>query len=84
MNDQEILALMKEALAEVAPDRVEEFEQIDLGATMQDLNLDSVSSMEMVSILEERTDVIFPDEELARVESLTDLAKLIRGERISG
>ncbi|MDF1563112.1 MAG: acyl carrier protein [Deltaproteobacteria bacterium] len=83
MNDQEILGLLKEALAEVAPARAADFDSITLEATIEDLDLDSVSTMEMVGFLEERVDVIFPDEELARVSRLGDLAALIRGERVS-
>jgi len=83
MNEQEIIGLLKEALNDVAPDRSADFESITLEASIEDLELDSVSTMEMVGFLEERTDVIFPDEELARVTKLGDLAALIRGERIT-
>lgn len=83
MTDSEILNLLKEALAEVAPAKAKEMEDLSLECTIQELDLDSVSTMEMVGFLEEKCDKIFPDEELAKVNRLADLASLMRGERVS-
>ena len=78
MNDEKVLSLIKEALFDVAPSRKEEFEDIEIATTIEDLALDSIATMEMVGFLEDKTDMTFPDEELAKVQSLSDLAKMIR------
>jgi acyl carrier protein len=38
----------------------------------------------MVNFIEEKIDVTFPDEELARVQKIGDLVGLVRGGRTSG
>lgn len=78
MNDEKVLTLIKEALFDVAPNRKEEFEDIQISTTIEDLALDSIATMEMVGFLEDKTDMTFPDEDLAKVQSLSDLAKMIR------
>ena len=51
MDDAQILNLIKEALFEVAPNRKEEFEDLELDETIEDLALDSIATMEMVGFL---------------------------------
>ena len=60
MNETEILALVKDALAEVAPSRAAEFDAIDLNTKIRDLGIDSVAAMEMVGFVEEKLEVTFP------------------------
>lgn len=81
MNDQEILELIKEALFEVAPNK--EFDDLAMDSTIEDLNLDSIATMEMVGYLEDKVDSTFPDEELAKVHAIKDLAALVRGKRVA-
>lgn len=83
MTNDEILALIREALAEVAPNRSAEFANIAYETRIEALGLDSIATMEMVGVLEERTETTFPDEELAKVQKVGDLAGLVRGGRIS-
>lgn len=78
MNDDQILALIKEALFDVAPARKEEFEEIEMDTTIEDLALDSIATMEMVGFLEDKVEATFPDEDLSTVSSVADLARLIR------
>ncbi|MCO4743968.1 MAG: acyl carrier protein [Proteobacteria bacterium] len=78
MTDEKVLGLIREALFDVAPNRKEEFEGIQISTTIEDLALDSIATMEMVGFLEDKTDMTFPDEELAKVASLTDLARMMR------
>ncbi len=78
MNDAEVLALIKEALNDVAPGREADFAKVTLTSSIEDLGLDSIATMEMVGYLEEKVDTTFPDEELAKVASVADLSKLIR------
>ena len=84
MNDAQVVTLIQEALFEVAPGRKADFAGLTLGATIEELNLDSIATMEMVGFLEDKTDNTFPDEELARVKSVGDLASLIRHGRVGG
>lgn len=82
MDDVQVLNLIKEALFEVAPNRKEEFEDLVLTETIEDLALDSIAIMEMVGFLEDKTEKTFPDEDLAQVNSLNDLATLVRAGRL--
>lgn len=83
MTNDEILALIRDALAEVAPNRTAEFTNIAFDTNIEALGLDSIATMEMVGFLEERTDNTFPDEELAKVKKIGDLAGLVRAGRVS-
>ena len=78
MTDAEILDLLREAIDEVAPGRSHKLDARGLDTRMRDLELDSVQAMELVGVVEERLDVSFPEEDLARLDRLADLAALIR------
>lgn len=78
MTDAQTLALIQEALNDVAPGREGDFAKVTLDTTIADLGLDSIATMEMVGYLEEKTETTFPDEELAKVAAVRDLTKLIR------
>lgn len=83
MDNDQILGLIREALAEVAPKRKADFESIEMGTNIEALGLDSIATMEMVNFVEERIDATFADEELAKVQSIRDLAGLIKEGRVS-
>lgn len=83
MSNDDILGLIREALAEVAPNRTADFAAISLDTKIESLGLDSIATMEMVGSLEERTDNTFPDEELAKVQRIGDLVGLVRAGRVS-
>lgn len=83
MDNDQILSLIKEALAEVAPKRKADFENIAFDNQIEALGLDSIATMEMVNFVEERVDATFPDEELAKVQTIRDLAGLIKEGRVS-
>ena len=78
MNDDRILQLVSAALDSVAPGWNKNDEPLDMSLKMKDLSIDSVSTMEMVGYIEEELGVTFPDEDLAQVNRLEDLAGLIR------
>ncbi|MCB9664576.1 MAG: hypothetical protein H6732_10730 [Alphaproteobacteria bacterium] len=82
MTDDEALAMIKEALLEVASDKADSFDDLSLSLSIEDLELDSVTTMEMVGVLEERLDTVFPDEELPKVNTLGDITTLMRGKRV--
>ena len=83
MNDEQIMALVREALGSVAPTRTADFAKITADTKIEALGLDSIATMEMVNFIEEKIEVTFPDEELAKVQKIADLVGLVRGSRIS-
>ena len=83
MEHEEILTLIKSALAEVAPTRTADFANVQFETSIESLGLDSIATMEMVGFIEESVDSTFPDEELAKVNHLKDLAGLITSGRVS-
>ena len=52
MTDDEILALIRAALVDVAPDRGAEWQAVTLATDVPGLDLDSISVMEMVGVIE--------------------------------
>ena len=78
MNDESIISLIQEALFEVAPNRVDSFKNLTLETTIESLSLDSIATMEMIGFLEDKVETAFPDEKLATVTTLADLASLVR------
>lgn len=78
MTDAEIITLIQQALADVAPNRTADFADITTDTTIESLGLDSIATMEMVGFLEENVDKTFPDEDLTQVTKVGDLATLIK------
>ena len=76
MSDADMLVLLKQSLTEVLPSRDSEWDQVTLDTTIEDLSVDSVTFMELVSAVEERVGKVFPDDQLAQLTSFRDLAKL--------
>lgn len=76
MSDDDAIGMIREALVAVAPKRKADFGGITVQTTIDQLQLDSIALMEMVGQLEERTGRTFPDEDLARIMTLGDLATL--------
>ena len=82
MTNDEIMALIKQALSDVAPSRKADFANIAADTKIEALGLDSISTMEMVNSIEEKIETTFPDEELAKVQKIGDLVGLVRGGRV--
>ena len=78
MTEAKIISLLQEGLKSVAPARADQFTDLTLDMSIDDLQLDSVATMELVGFLEDAADAAFPDEELVGVSSLGDLAALLR------
>lgn len=78
MTTEQAVALIKDALAEVAPEKAAEFDGVALETKIRDLGIDSVAAMEMVGAVEERLSVTFPDEDLAQLSRFSDLVDLIK------
>ena len=75
MNDQQTFKMILAAIDEVAPGHAVHAKGMD--TTIHDLEIDSVATMELVSSLEESVGSSIPDEELARVRRIGDLATLV-------
>lgn len=83
MTNDEIVALIQEALASVEPKRRADFANLSMDTKIESLGLDSIRTLEMINAIEEKIEVTFPDEELAKVQKVGDLAGLIRGGRVN-
>lgn len=84
MTNDEIMGLIQQALVSVAPTRKADFANLSADTKIEALGLDSIATMEMVNFIEEKIEVTFPDEELAKVQRISDLVGLVRGGRTSG
>lgn len=78
MNEAEILSMFQKALCEVVPGRDADWEALTLDTTIEEIAVDSVAFMELVSAVEERIDKVFPDDKLAQLSSFRDLAALVQ------
>lgn len=74
-SDNEVIQLFREAVAEV--DNKAKVETIEPTTELASIGLDSVMTMEVIGVLEEKLDVRFPDEELSTIKSMADLTRLI-------
>jgi len=79
MTDHEILDLIQRSLQEVVPKRGIKLADLQTDATLRELGVDSLSAMELVTVLEARTGRTFADETLSRVHKVADLLALVRG-----
>jgi|GEM_PF-1597359 len=79
MTEAEAITLIQQTLREVAPARARDFEKLTPETRFKSLALDSLLTLEMVSALEDKVGTQFPEEALARVERLRDLARLVCG-----
>lgn len=78
MTDTEILNLMKQSLDDVAPGWSKEVKDFSPEVKFRDMSVDSVQIMEMVGIIEEKCDCQFADEDLAQINRVGDMIKLIK------
>lgn len=75
-TDDEIIEVFKQSVREV--DQRIEVDAVDSGTSLASIGLDSVMTMEVIGIMEERLDIRFPDEDLATLKSMGDLTELVR------
>jgi len=73
--DSSVQAMIIDALSQVSSKKVDSLYEEQAIAS---LGLDSITVMEMVGVLEDKTAHRFSDEEMARVETFGDLSALIR------
>ena len=75
-TDDQIIEMFKESVKEV--DTNTKVGEVTLKTELSALGLDSVMTMEVIGVLEEKLNVRFPDEDLATIKTMNDLAKLVR------
>jgi acyl carrier protein len=76
MTNNDIIVLFKEAVREV--DANTKLDDLTTSTEIAKLGLDSVMTMEVIGVLEERLNVRFPDEDLATLKNIGDLTALIQ------
>lgn len=75
-TQDEIIQLFKDSVREVDPSI--SVDKVDATTDLASIGLDSVMTMEVIGIMEERLDIRFPDDELATLKSMEDLTKLVQ------
>lgn len=77
-TDTEILALVRAALTKVRPELVSELESVAMNTPFERLHIDSVDTLGMITFIEDSLGVVFQDDDLRDVETVEDLAALVR------
>ncbi len=80
MTDQEIIELLKAAHRYTCPERKESTEAIAMDATFPELGIESVTAMSMAGFIEDELGIELPDDELSRVGTVQELARLIQAQ----
>ena len=75
-TDEQIITLFKEAVKEV--DTGTKVGDVTMATELSSLGLDSVMTMEVIDVMEEKLNIRFPDEDLATIKRMGDLAGLVR------
>ncbi len=74
-TESEIIQLFREAVKDVEN---KELGDVSTNTEIAGLGLDSVATMEVIGVLEEKLNVRFPDEDLATLKNIGDLTKLVQ------
>ncbi|HEX8054541.1 MAG TPA: acyl carrier protein [Thermoleophilaceae bacterium] len=75
-SDAAILARIRDHLAVIDPDAA--IEAVTLHATIADLDVESMTVMNVVAEIEDDLDVRVPEDELGMVETVRDLVRLFQ------
>jgi acyl carrier protein len=75
-TDDQIITLFKAAVKEV--DTGTKLGDVTMSTELSSLGLDSVMTMEVIGVMEEKLNIRFPDEDLATIKRMSDLAGLVR------
>ena len=74
-NNVDVIALFQKAALEV---NGKQLSGLKADTVISKLGLDSVAVMELVSYFEEKLSIRMPDEDLAQIQTLGDLDKLVQ------
>lgn len=75
-TDDKIIELFKESVKEV--DTNTDVTNITMKTELSALGLDSVMTLEVIGVLEEKLNIRFPDEDLSAIKNMNDLATVVR------
>lgn len=75
-TDEQIIEMFKDSVKEV--DTSTKVGDVSMKTELSSMGLDSVMTMEVIGVLEEKLNVRFPDEDLATIKTMNDLATLVR------
>ena len=75
-TDEQLITLFKDSVREV--DGNVKLDDLTLNTELSQLGLDSVMTMEVIGVMEEKLNVRFPDEDLATLKKMSDLTTLVR------
>jgi acyl carrier protein len=76
VTDDEILSLIKEALEHSSPEHAGATLKPD--STLGEIGISSITALEIAGYIEEKLNIRLPDDELAPLNTIGELAKLIR------
>ncbi len=79
MNDAEILAVIREAVVFAVPELAGR--ELKTDETIGQLGISSIAVLEIVGYVEDKLGIRFPDDELAQLNTIGELANLIRAHR---
>ncbi len=77
MTEKDMLGLFREALDDVVPGKSGQWNHITLETSIDELSVDSVTFMELVGFVEDKTGKVFADDQLAKLTNFQDLALLL-------
>jgi acyl carrier protein len=76
VTDIEILNLIKEALVNASPEHASA--TLTMESTLGEVGISSITALEIAGYIEEKLDIRLPDDELAPLNTIGELARLIR------
>ncbi len=76
MTDSEILSLIKEALVHASPEHAGV--ALKMESTLGEIGVSSITALEIAGFIEEKLNIRLPDDELAPLNTIGELANLIR------
>jgi acyl carrier protein len=79
ITDERLLALVEEALRSLGDARIR-IDRLSMEATLVGLGVDSMNAIEMAAYLEDKLGIRMPDDQLAQVNSVSGLARIIRAQ----
>lgn len=77
MTNDEILSLLQEALEFTVPEEKEIAKELNTEKTLGEAGISSIVAFEMAGYVEEKLEIQFADDELARINTVEDFINLI-------
>lgn len=81
ITDAAIIDLIQEALQSSSPEQAAVVEQWTLESSLSEMGVSSIVALEMAGYIEEKLEIQFADDELARIMTIQDLVALIQKQK---